>query len=153
MSEEDDDGYYLMKACQELDRLDVGQVPQRGPVDEIWRRIAEGELSEAASAAWALTIAERVIRDVVDDRNPPEERGKRALKALGFFGVIDKNYKEREALNQFLAFERLPSKEGPPRRRATRKEKLTWMREQGFYEGVSNRAAMQRIDGLEENSR
>ena len=153
MSEEDTDSYCLMIACQELDRLDADEKPLRTPIDDIWRRIAQGGLSEAATAAWALTIAERVVRDVINDRNPPEERPKRALKALGFFGVIDKNYKEREALNQFLAFDRLSSKLCPSRSRATREEKLTWMRAQGFYDGVPDSAAKQRIDALEENSR
>jgi hypothetical protein len=153
MNDEDEHGYYLMKACQELDRLDEGQVPQRGPIDEIWRRIAEGKLSEAAAAAWALTIAERVVRDVIDDRNPAEERPKRALKALGFFGAIDKNYKERDALEILITFDRLAFNLGLQRRRMTRKKKLTWMRAQGFYEGVPDHAAMQRIDGLEEVSR
>ena len=153
MSDEDEDGYYLMKACAELDRLDKDQVSQRGPIDEIWRRIAEGKMSDAAAAAWALTIAERVIRDVIDDRKPPEERPKRALKALGFFGVIDKNYKEREALEQFCSFDQLASALDLRKGRASRQEKLIWMRSQGFYEGVSDSAAKQRIDGLEEKSR
>jgi hypothetical protein len=153
MNDEDEDGHYLIRACQELERLDKDEKSQRGPVDDIWRRIAKGTLSEAAAAAWAFTIADRVVRYVIDDRNPPEERPKRALKAMGLFGVIDKSYEERNALEQFLGFDRLLSKLHRHKRRATRKEKLTWMRARGFYEGVPDKAAMQRIDGLEENSR
>jgi hypothetical protein len=153
MNDEDEDGHYLIRACQELERLDKDEKSQRGPVDDIWRRIAKGTLSEAAAAAWAFTIADRVVRYVIDDRNPPEERPKRALKAMGFFGVIDKNYDERNAIEQFLVFDLLASKLHRNGRRATRREKLTWMRAQGFYEGVKDNAAMQRIDSLEENSR
>ena len=153
MSDEDVDGSYLMMACQELERLDVGQLPQRGPIDEIWRRIGENKLSEAASAAWASTIAARVVRDVIDERNPPQVRPERALKALGFFGGIDMNYKQRETLKQFLTFDRLASLLDPRRPSASRQDKLIWMRAQGFYKGLSDSAAKQRIDRLEENSR
>ena len=153
MNDDGDDGHYLMRACQELDRLDDDQLPQRGPIDDIWRRIADGRISQAAASAWAVTIAERIVRDVIDDRNPPEERPKRALKALGFYGAIYKNFNERDALDMFLAFDLLASSLERHGRRPTRAEKLAWMRTQGFYKGVPDSAAMQRIDGLEENSR
>ena len=147
----DYDGYKIYLAERELNELDEGRTSARGPIDDIWRAVASGSLPMPDIAEWARIIAQRVIRDVIDDSSFPDERGGRALKALGIHGVSDANYKERKFLETWLSFEELaiPS----PLRIARAAKLLSAMRSAGFYKGVSDRDAKKRIGRLESTIR
>ena len=138
MSEEYD-GYLIALAETEIRKLDDGRNPKRGPVDEVWRTIAEGAMSQADMAAWAGIIANRVVTHVLDEKIS-DERRRQALKALGLFGRADENYREQKDLELFLEFQQL-AKINHENRMSRDTKFSKFMRGRGNYKGIEDRPA------------
>lgn len=69
---------------------------------DVWRAIAEGRASPAESMLWVQHIAKRVTEKVIEaDLESANRRAEAALKAIGFYGRIDKDRQLREELASF----------------------------------------------------
>ena len=79
----------------------------RGPVDTIWRAIHAGVLSDEDTIKWARIVAHDVVKNVIDDKGDPENRPKRALKALQISGIDKKHYIEKIALEHLFALDKI----------------------------------------------
>jgi hypothetical protein len=141
------DGYLIHLAEQQLEKEKEGLKPDRGPIDAVWLAIADNKLPDADTAEWARIIARRVKDTVLLDTSFPDERPRRALRALGLFSTVDANYDERRALGLFLEF--LDFAIRPDERQSLQTQMLGYMRGIGFYEGLSDKAAKARISRLQ----
>lgn len=146
-----DDGYKLHLALEALRTLGSSDGQGWAPIREIWSSIAAGRLCAMDAASWARAIAQRITEDVLDAE--PEERARRALKAIGLVGIQRNDWAERRALKLLLDFEGLAvapeNFTGKPIRNGRRKRLLEYMRAHGFYSGCTDMEAMKRIDRLE----
>jgi len=161
MSGWDEDEEVPYEALKALKAVERDGKKGRGPVDLIWRAIADDDLSDEDTARWARSIAQQVVKNVIDDKSgSPGERARRALQALRLYGPEDEPYRERQVLEFILAVEGLSHIEGgglferPPNFgpvKFTRSELLGRMRDQGCYDGVRDKDALKRIDRLLEH--
>lgn len=61
-------------------------IPLREETDAVWRAIAKGIMADEDTVLWAQWIASHIVKFVIDDPSEPENRPKRALKAIKLSG-------------------------------------------------------------------
>lgn len=145
------DGYDLHLAIGALRKVDEGQDRgARGPIDAIWRGIADGTISDWEAADWARIIANRVVKTVIEAKTVTNERPGNALKALGLFGAEDTTWAEQNFLELYLSFPIITEnrKEGRKQHAPANLRKI--MKAKGFYAGLTSRQADARIARLME---
>ena len=150
MSAESDpvDGYFLHRALSDLRHVAAGTGDGWSTIRQFWEALAEGNVDDLSAAQWAQEIAKRIVHDVLPA--PPQERPKRAMAALGFFGAERIHQKEREYLQMWAEFGELVDKDkrhSAPTRRKRAREMLS----SGFFEGYSEQQAMKAIEYIEKN--
>lgn len=114
----DYDGYLIHLAERALDREKIA----RGPIDTVWRAVADGALSEVDAAEWARIISQRVVQGLLNKGGQKRDRGDAAITALGLDGSPDANYELREKLATLLSF--LPYAHPDVRQKETWEERM-----------------------------
>ena len=154
LSEEDEE--LLFKAREALTAIERDGKRLRARVDLIWRAIAADLLNNMDTARWARRVAKEVVDEVM--LTSPEDRPKRALRALNIIGVEDKNLKESDALKRIFDAEKHLNMLGRLRGflkdgqsvNLTGLEIIERMRAEGFYSRISDSNALKRLDRLRE---
>lgn len=95
-----------LEALDALREFDPLRINKRGPIDTIWRAIAAGVLSDEDTARWARIVAADVVKNVLDDKEVPEDRPRRALSALQLSSRGADHYIERKELERMMGWER-----------------------------------------------
>lgn len=72
----------LIRTQLDLDK----NIPERKAADAVWRAIYLGILDDRDTLLWARWVAAHVVNFVIDDKSCPEDRPKRALKAIKLRG-------------------------------------------------------------------
>ncbi len=109
---------------------------------EMWRAIADGRASPAEAATWAQYVAKRVVGKVIDaDLVSSNRRADAALKAIGFYGPIDRDRHLREDLASIQNDEVLRA-----RPRVEKLEVLRLLTDE--LDGVPTKNALKKIDRL-----
>lgn len=150
MSAESDpvDGYFLHRALSDLEHVATSTGDGWSTIREFWEALAEGKVDDLSAAQWAQEIAKRIVHDVLPA--PPQQRPKRAMAALGFFGAERIHQKEREYLQMSAEFGELVDRE--KRHLApTRRQRARQMLNSGHFEGYSEQQVMKAIDYIEKN--
>lgn len=127
----------------------------RGAVVSLWQAIANRKASRDDVLVWAEAVAKAVCENVLDPRdikNTSEKARDAAMKSIGLSGRKDDNWEARETLGRFLdhfAFIRevSPDPNTLPAE-PSRSDCLEFMRAQGFYRDLDDKAAGSRIDRL-----
>ncbi len=64
-------------------QLDLdNNIPERKAADAVWRAIYLGILGDRDTLLWARWVAAHIVNFVIDDKSFPEDRPRRALKAI-----------------------------------------------------------------------
>jgi hypothetical protein len=72
----------LIRTQLDLDK----NIPERKAADAVWRAIYLGILDDRDTLLWTRWVAAHVVNFVIDDKSCPEDRPKRALKAIKLRG-------------------------------------------------------------------
>lgn len=75
---------------------------RRGRVDAIWRAIDAGIMSDEDAARWAKIVAEDVVKNVINKKDEPENRPKRALAALQLSGREERHGSDWQVLESAI---------------------------------------------------
>lgn len=154
LREEDEE--LLFRAREALTAIERDGKRLRARVDLIWRAIAADLLNNADTAKWARRVAKEVVDEVM--LSSPEDRPKRALRALNIIGVEDKNLKEAEALKRIFDAEKYLNMFGRLHGLLKDEQKVNFtdleiierMRAEGLYSKLSNSNALKRLARLRE---
>jgi hypothetical protein len=68
----------------------------------LWAQIAQGKAGVGETLLWAQEVARRVVAGVVD--GPDKDAAPAALRALGFYGPVDKYRAARQCMETIAAF-------------------------------------------------
>jgi hypothetical protein len=150
LSREDAESLALERlALEALDALrdfDPLKTQKRGPVDTIWRAIAAGVLSDEDTARWARIVAADVVKNVIDNKEVPEERPRRALSALQLSGQADEHFIEKSDLERMISWEQyLSSLRGEDYAYPSPIKAAEMLRKEGYFEGYTNRNITNRV--------
>lgn len=114
---------------------------RRGRVDAIWRAIAAGILVDEDAAQWAKIVARDVVENVIDTKDDPEDRPKRALAALKLSGREERHYSDLLALKGFVAMRRIHSLLRDTHHAESPAELAKALKKQGYFKHLSERQA------------
>lgn len=150
-----------LKAITYLEALNGSDLPlskvndHKGLVVEMWQAIADRRASRDDVLVWAESVAKAVCKNILireDIKTTSKKAREGAMKALGLSGRSDENFAARETLQRFLDYRAFIRQASPhPERISTepsRQECLQFLRSQGFYGSLSDKAAGLRIDRL-----
>lgn len=117
---------------------------RRGRVDAIWRAIDAEIMCDEDAARWAKIVAENAVKNVIDKKNPPEDRPKRALAALQLCGREERHSADWQHLELALQVIGRLAHGGhyvpqSPAKRA--KALMLW----GHFDGLTERQAADKI--------
>ena len=135
-----------LEAIYALREFDPAKPKVRGPIDTIWRAIAAGVLSDEDTARWARIVAADVVKHVIDDKDVPEERPRRALSALQLSSRGGGHYIEETALKRMIRWEQyLSSLRGAEYAYPSPIEAAEMLRKEGYFEGYTSRSITNRV--------
>ncbi len=117
---------------------------RRSRVDAIWRAVAAGILSDEDAARWAKIVAEDVVKNVIDKKNPPEDRPKRALAALQLSGREQKLCSGLRLLDSAMQVIE-PEAHGRNRARQSPAKQAKALMKWGHFEGGTEKQAADKI--------
>jgi hypothetical protein len=135
-----------LEALDALREFDPSKCNQRGPIDTIWRAIAAGVLSDEDTARWARIVAVDVVKHVIDDKDVPEDRPRRALSALQLSSRGGDHYIANRDLERMIGWGRFRAylrgeayvKPGPA-------EAARMLSAEGHFEGLTIREITNRV--------
>lgn len=145
--------YFEALHGSEISRSNVKS--DKGAVVSLWQAIADRKASRDEVLVWAEAVAQAVCKNVLDPRDiksTGEKARDAAMKSIGLSGRKDDNWEARKTLMRFLdyfAFIREVSPNpGALPTEPSRSDCLEFMRTQGFYRDLDDKAAGSRIDRL-----
>lgn len=121
---------------------------QRFAVEKVWREMANGTADRHERDEWLSYIAKRVVSGVIDDVDFDEQdKGQAAISAIGLVGrrVVDSEL--LEDLDTLMGFADLLI----PERKMSHREKVRSLRQRGHFQGLSDSAAVKKIQNLVQN--
>ena len=121
---------------------------QRFAVEKVWREMANGDADRHDRDEWLSYIAKRVVAGVIDDVDfDDKDKGQAAISALGLTGrrVVDSELLEDLDTLQRLADILIPN------RKMSSSEKVRSLRQRGHLQGLSDSAAVKKIQNLVQN--
>lgn len=135
-----------LEALDALREFDPAKHKKRGPIDTIWRAIAAGVLSDEDTARWARIVAADVVKNVIENKEMPEDRPRRALSALQLSGSADEHFIERSDLKRMISWEKYRSSlSGEAYTDPSPIEAAEMLRKEGHFEGYATRSITNRV--------
>lgn len=117
---------------------------RRGRVDAIWRAVAAGILFDEDAARWAKIVAEDVVKNVIDKKDEPENRPKRALAALQLSGREERHCSDWQVLESAIqVIERWAH--GGHYTAQSPAQRAKALREWGYFDGLTDRQAADKV--------
>lgn len=152
----DDEEKLLFGALEALKAVENEGSSRRADVDLIWKAIAADLLNDEDTARWARRIAVDIVSNVINDSSSPEDRPKRALRALKIIGPEDKNNDAMSALMWIIETEKYLNALGRIQGllvdeqyvKFSDNDLLERMRAKGFYSDLSTGNALKRLERL-----
>ncbi len=113
----------------------------------IWMEIASGEASVEETLAWAQYVACKIKRDLLESKSETSSvRERVALRAIGFFGVVD-TYREAKRLMDIIAdFSPLDKNGKSLPNRLTAEQWLQYLKSHGLMTEVNHKTALNLIN-------
>jgi hypothetical protein len=123
----------------------LGGKPDSTAAGRFWAAVADGSALVDDTLAWAQQVARRVVADVVN--GPDRDAAPAALKAIGFYGRIDKHRTARDYLALIAEFDVLDEQGNPlPPERLPASQWLRLLRRAGHLAGVPDKTAINQIN-------
>ncbi len=110
-----------------------------------WAAVADGSASVEDTLAWAQKVARRVVADVVNGSD--RDVAPAALKAIGFYGRIDKYRTARDYMSLIAEFAVLDEQGNPlPVERLPATQWLRLLRRAGHMKDLEEKTAINKIN-------
>lgn len=143
---------YLKRAAEqgdgphdpELESLLDGKLDSTA-AGRFWAAVADGSASVDDTLVWAQKVARRVVADVVNGSDG--DAAPAALKAIGFYGRIDKHRSARDYLELITEFDVLDEQGNPlPVERLPAPQWLRLLHDAGHMTDLETKTAINKIN-------
>lgn len=112
---------------------------------EFWSTIADGSADVSETLIWVQQVAKEINEHVINGKD--RDASPAALKAIGFWGRIDRDHATRELMKILAAFDEIDDKGHPlPRARWTATRWLECLHSHGLLQEVSEKTALNKIN-------
>lgn len=119
--------------------------PDTTAAAELWAAIADGSASVEVALAWAQHVAREIEKNVVNGAD--RDAAPAALRAIGFYGRVDKYRTAKDYLATVASFDVLDEAGNPlPPERLPASQWLRLVRRAGHLVGVPDKTAINQIN-------
>jgi hypothetical protein len=146
----EEDMLLLMDGEDAFQCIDFNKMPRRADADAIWRAIAAGVLPDTKTVKWAKWVAQAIVKDVLDNRCPSEQRKDHALKAIKISGHGNPYAEEEDKSFEHLAFAFFLSKAigrlGSTKDQLKLSQEIRKLKMKGFFRGKTEAAVRKHFE-------
>lgn len=122
---------------------------RRVAVEAVWRSMADGTAHRDHREDWLSYIADRVVSDVIDNKDLDEKgkKGSAALAAICLYGRRVDDSGLLSALDSLMGFENLVC----PEEKTSHLETVQSLRQMGYFQDLKDGEAVRKVQNLIQN--
>jgi hypothetical protein len=111
----------------------------------LWSTVADGSADVVEALIWVQHVAKEINKDVIHGKD--RDMAPAALKAIGFWGRIDRDHAARELMEILAAIDEIDDKGHPlPRARWTATRWLECLHSHGHLHEIPEKTALNKIN-------